>query len=86
MHWFCKPSFSSRTHHLHLVPFGSELWEDRLLFRDYLRMHTSVAEEYAHLKRDLAERYRDDREAYTDGKGEFVKRILAAARSRVEES
>src|SRR6266481_5623198 len=26
MHWFCKPSFAERTHHLHLVPFGSPLW------------------------------------------------------------
>jgi len=23
MHWFCKPSPAFRTHHLHLVPFGS---------------------------------------------------------------
>jgi len=26
MHWFCKPSFTIRTHHLHLVPFESPLW------------------------------------------------------------
>src|ERR1044071_3651662 len=26
MHWFCKPDFSFRTHHLHLIPFGSRLW------------------------------------------------------------
>lgn len=25
MHWFCKPSPKHRTHHLHLVPFGSAL-------------------------------------------------------------
>jgi GrpB-like predicted nucleotidyltransferase (UPF0157 family) len=80
MHWFCKPSFSFRTHHVHLVPFGSGLWEDRVLFRDYLRTHGSVAEEYAQLKRNLAAKYRDDREAYTDGKAEFVLRVLARAR------
>ena len=27
MHWFCKPSASFRTHHLHLVPFGGPLVE-----------------------------------------------------------
>jgi GrpB-like predicted nucleotidyltransferase (UPF0157 family) len=86
MHWFCKPSFSFRTHHVHLVPFGSDLWEDRLLFRDHLRMHGPVAEEYAKLKRDLAAQYRDDREAYTDGKGDFVQRILATARRPIDES
>lgn len=25
MHWFCKPSFAHRTHHLHLVPLGSPM-------------------------------------------------------------
>ena len=25
MHWFCKPSFEFRTHHLHLVPYESPL-------------------------------------------------------------
>jgi GrpB-like predicted nucleotidyltransferase (UPF0157 family) len=36
MHWFCKPSPDFRTHHLHLVPFGSQLWSERLAFRDRL--------------------------------------------------
>ena len=34
MHWFCKPSDHERTHHLHLVPFHSQLWRERLAFRD----------------------------------------------------
>lgn len=25
MHWFCKPSFELRTHHLHLIPWESAL-------------------------------------------------------------
>ena len=37
MHWFCKPSPSHRTHHLHLVPFQSPAWVQRLAFRDALR-------------------------------------------------
>src|SRR5512138_3669521 len=32
MHWFCKPSDAFRTHHLHVVPFRSQLWLDRLAF------------------------------------------------------
>lgn len=68
MHWLCKPSPQFRTHHLSLVPFQSRLWIERLAFRDYLRAHADVAAEYATLKRELALRYRFDREAYTDGK------------------
>lgn len=37
MHWLCKPSPELRTHHLHLVPFQSALWIERLAFRDLLR-------------------------------------------------
>jgi GrpB-like predicted nucleotidyltransferase (UPF0157 family) len=79
MHWFCKPSPAFRTHHLHLVPFGSPLWTERLAFRNYLRRDPLVAAEYAQLKRELAERYAFDREAYTDAKGPFVRRVLDRA-------
>jgi GrpB-like predicted nucleotidyltransferase (UPF0157 family) len=80
MHWFCKPSPAHRTHHLHLVPVQSRLWSDRLAFRDYLRRSPTAAIEYAELKHALAERYRFDREAYTDAKGAFVRSILDRAR------
>jgi len=76
MHWFCKPSFSLRTHHLHLVPFRSPLWDERLRFRDCLRSTAAVAEEYAALKYHLAEIHRFDREAYTEAKGAFIARVL----------
>jgi GrpB-like predicted nucleotidyltransferase (UPF0157 family) len=29
MHWFCKPTPETRTHHLHLVPFQSDLWFEK---------------------------------------------------------
>lgn len=76
MHWFCKPHPSRRTHHLHLVPSDSERFRDELTFRDRLREDPAMADEYAALKRDLAKRFTDDREAYTEAKGEFVRRIL----------
>jgi GrpB-like predicted nucleotidyltransferase (UPF0157 family) len=79
MHWFCKPSPSFRTHHLHLIPFRSRLWNERLAFRDYLRAHTDIATEYAELKQRLAEQHRLDREAYTEAKTPFVERILKIA-------
>lgn len=77
MHWLCKPSDEVRTHHLHLVPFGSALWHERLRFRDRLRSDGRVAAEYAALKLALAARYEFDREAYTDAKEPFVRRVLA---------
>jgi GrpB-like predicted nucleotidyltransferase (UPF0157 family) len=73
----CKPSPAFRTHHLHLVPFRSPLWVERLAFRDCLRRDPAVAAEYARLKRDLARRYECDREAYTEAKGPFVRQVLS---------
>lgn len=79
MHWFCKPSPAKRTHHLHLMPFRSQVWIERIAFRDYLRTHPAVAREYAELKRRLAQTHRFDREAYTDAKSAFVKDVVRLA-------
>ena len=76
MHWFCKPSDAHRTHHLHLVPYGSNLWEARLAFRNALQADVQLAQEYARLKHDLARKFRDDREAYTQSKSAFVRQVL----------
>jgi GrpB-like predicted nucleotidyltransferase (UPF0157 family) len=79
MHWFCKPSPSARTHHLHMVPMGSRLWSERLTFRDALRADENLRAEYRHLKVALAAKYRHDREGYTDAKAPFIHRVLKGA-------
>jgi GrpB-like predicted nucleotidyltransferase (UPF0157 family) len=79
MHWFCKPSFAMRTHHLHLIPYQAPLWHDRLKFRDMLRADPALAADYAALKLDLANKFEFDREAYTEGKSPFIARILSFA-------
>ncbi len=78
MHWFCKPSDFERTHHLHLVPFESDLWYERLAFRDYLRKDEETRRAYMELKLTLASEFRDDREAYTDAKTEFIQSVLSS--------
>jgi GrpB-like predicted nucleotidyltransferase (UPF0157 family) len=76
MHWFCKPSDSERTHHLHLVPFESQLWHERLAFRDWLRRDETTRGAYRELKLRLASEFRDNREAYTEAKTEFIQSVL----------
>jgi GrpB-like predicted nucleotidyltransferase (UPF0157 family) len=82
MHWFCKPDPARRTHHLHLVPTGSPRFSDEMAFRDYLRTHTGHAQEYERLKLHLAAVHRHDREAYTQGKSDFVRSTLELARAQ----
>jgi GrpB-like predicted nucleotidyltransferase (UPF0157 family) len=80
MHWFCKPGPAMRTHHLHLVPHGSPLWMERIAFRDCLRSDAALAQEYAVLKKHLAQMHRQDREAYTEAKAPFISAALAGRR------
>ena len=79
--FFAKGPRSRRTHHLSLSEPGSRFYEEKLLFRDYLRAHAEAAEEYRRLKEGLAGRYAADRASYTEGKRVFVERILALARA-----
>lgn len=77
--YFQKPAASGQTHHLHCVEKGGDFWRDDLLFRDFLRAHPETAAEYAELKRDLARKYGQDREGYTDAKTAFIESVKARA-------
>jgi GrpB-like predicted nucleotidyltransferase (UPF0157 family) len=79
IHWLCKPNPELRTHHLHLVPFKSDLWAERLAFRDLLATNPSVARDYVELKYRLAAAHRHDRDRYTEEKGPFIKTALRGA-------
>ena len=62
---------------LHLTEPGSDLWRERLAFRDALRRASALAAEYETLKRRLADEHPNDLRAYTAGKRDFVTRVLA---------
>ncbi|MDJ0591536.1 MAG: GrpB family protein [Pleurocapsa sp. MO_226.B13] len=76
------PPNSPRTHHVHLVEPDSILWE-RLLFRDYLRQHPDEATHYARLKQQLARGFSNNREAYTQGKTEYIKSVMDKAKRSI---
>lgn len=63
------------THHIHVVEHGSEEHIRPLAFRDYLRTHPEVARQYETLKRQLAECFRNDRQAYNQAKTDFIRSI-----------
>jgi GrpB-like predicted nucleotidyltransferase (UPF0157 family) len=74
-HWFCKPSPTVREFHLILIERTHPDWAARLRFRDRLRADPATAAAYVALKRELAARHPDDREAYTDAKSAFVAEV-----------
>lgn len=65
----------TRTHQIHLVEMGSDWWNRHLAFRDYLRVHDDVREDYEQLKRELATRDFASVSAYADAKTEFIRSI-----------
>jgi len=76
--FFIKGGIKS-THHLHLVEYGSIYWRENILFRNYLRRHKNVANEYASIKKELAKRYKNNRDAYRFYKSLFVENTLKKA-------
>lgn len=77
MKGYTPNGFEGQAYHVHLRYAGD--W-DELYFRDYLRQHPDIAQAYVELKLKLQKEYQYDREAYTEGKTEFVKNITAKAR------
>ena len=69
-----------RTHHLQFVEETSKEWTNHILIREYYLRHPDVAEEYARLKQDLAQKYPEDRGSYTNGKEEFIASVIQRAK------
>ncbi|MFI5735587.1 GrpB family protein [Kribbella sp. NPDC051587] len=61
--YFREAPGAHRTH-IHVRKEGSFSQQFPLLLRDFLRTHPEAVLEYAALKRELADRFRDDRAAY----------------------
>ena len=74
--WFLRPNPAARTHHLQIIQHGDPNILTLIAFRDALRSDPKVREAYSYLKEDLANKYRDDRDAYSNAKSEFVQSIL----------
>jgi GrpB-like predicted nucleotidyltransferase (UPF0157 family) len=66
----------SERHHLYLLVEGSRELQRHLAFREALRANRALREEYASLKHALAQRFPDDRRAYTSGKTDFIEATL----------
>jgi GrpB-like predicted nucleotidyltransferase (UPF0157 family) len=79
--FLAKGPRSRRTHHLSLTETTSDHWQRSILFRDYLRAHPEVAEEYGELKWELARKYPEDRDSYTAGKDRFIEQVIESART-----
>ena len=82
MHRYFRPfPDKPRDVHVHVCAVGSSWERDHVLFRDYLRAHPEVRDEYAEVKRTAARAWADDRLGYTDAKSEFILDAMDAAKA-----
>lgn len=63
-----------RLAHIHTIPVSSEHWLRHIAFRDYLKAHSEVREEYQQLKEELSAKEWLDGNDYNEGKDPFIKR------------
>ena len=76
---YTPDGFADKVFHLHIRHPGD--W-DEIVFRDYLRRNPRKAEEYGKLKMDLQKRFKHNRDAYTEAKGEFIRACVKEARNQ----
>ncbi len=74
--FFAKGPESNRTHYLHISEANTE-YKRLVFFRDSLNRNPELCQQYESLKRTLAAKFPSDRAAYTQGKNDFIKKILA---------
>lgn len=69
---YTKHGFKGQSYHVHNRHPGD--W-DEIRFRDFLMKNNESTYEYETLKLELAEKYTNDKEAYTDSKTEWIEKI-----------
>ena len=63
-------------HHLYVCNKESDALMKHIVFRNILRKRPDIVTSYSVLKRELAEKFKDNRIAYTEGKTQFVNTVM----------
>ena len=78
-HYFKRVSQGLTVCHIHMEPVGGKLWNNHIIFRDYLKTHPDVMKQYIAIKKELARKYPDQRDIYAKEKSIFIEQILKNA-------
>ena len=73
---YTPEGYAERVFHIHFHPTGDN---EEIRFRDYLIAHPDIAKEYESLKLGLLPKFRHNRDAYTEAKTDFVRRVVRDA-------
>lgn len=81
--YFKKSSNGLTTHHIHIAPIRGEVWNNQVLFRDYMRNHQDMLSEYITIKKQLAQAFPEDRDSYSKGKEAFILQVIFDAKNEI---
>lgn len=73
---YSSEGYVKHEHHLYVCNRESDELTRHLKFRDILRRNPILVSEYTDLKIQLSKKFKNNRKAYTEGKTEFVTRIM----------
>jgi GrpB-like predicted nucleotidyltransferase (UPF0157 family) len=80
-HFLKKKDEKLSTHYIYVEPVNGMLWNNNILFREYLNKHPQVIIEYSKLKKKLEYDFFDNRDNYAIGKNPFIEKIIEIAES-----
>lgn len=83
---YLRKGGDERTHQIHI--FHVDDWNNikrHLAFRDYMRTHKKERDEYAKIKKELAQSFPYDIEGYCDGKEDFVRKVEEQALAQYDD-
>ena len=83
---YSATGLEKESYHIHMGPLDQDWLWDRIYFRDYLRKNLNEAQTYEKMKRKLSIQYRNDRDAYTEAKTEYIRIITQKAKDEMQYS
>lgn len=73
----CKNDIETRF--VHIEDKNSRIWQNHIVFRDYMNINLKETIIYSNLKENLAQKFYNDRKSYTKAKEKYIEKIIQKA-------
>lgn len=67
------------TYFIHIEDKNSRIWQNHIIFRDYMNLNPEEVIKYSNLKEELAQKFCNDRKSYTKAKETYIEQIIDKA-------
>lgn len=67
------------TYFIHIEDKNSRIWQNHILFRDYMNLNPEEVKKYSELKESLAKKFYNYRKSYTKAKEKYIEKIISKA-------